>query len=126
MLVLVQDNRIMFKGHSRDDEVGGGEGQSFSAKGESEFIGAIPGRLGDGKDIQALQSDSQVIALGLGPATLEQFQDHDGAGRCESGRDAVLKEFFELQMAGSPEAYNPCGGIHQDAFSHHGASSLTL
>ena len=126
MLVLMQDHRVMFKGHGCDDEVGRGQGQSLSAQGESEFINAFPCEIGDGKYVETFQFDSQVVALGLGSATLEEFQDHNRAGGRESERDTTLEVFFKLRMAGSPEAGNPCGGIDQDAFSRHGASSLTL
>ena len=126
VLVLMQDNRVMFEGYGRDDEVGRGQGQAPSAKGESEFIDAFPCGLGDGKYVETFQLGSQVVSLGLDPATLEEFQDHDGAGGRESGRDAIFEELLELRMAGSPEAGDPCGGIDQDALSRHGASSLTL
>jgi hypothetical protein len=122
----MQDNRVMFKAHGCDDEVGRGQRQALSAKGESEFINVFPGGLGDGEYVETLQFDSQVVALGFGSATLEEFQDHNGAGGRETGRDAMFEEIFELRMAGSPEAGDPCGGIHQDALSRHGASSLTL
>lgn len=126
VLVLMQDCRVVFKSDSGDDEVGRGQGQAPSAKGESEFINAFPCGLGDGKYVEALQLGFQAVTLGLGLATLEEFQDHDGAGGRGSGRDAMFEELFKLRMAGSPEAGDPCGGIDQDALSRHAASSLTL
>lgn len=126
VLVLMQDDRVMFKGHGCDDEVGCGQGQASSAKGESEFINVFPCGLGYGKYVETLQLGFQAVTLGLGPATLEEFQDHDGAGGHASGRDTLFEELFELRMAGSPEASDPCGGIDQDALSRHCASSLTL
>lgn len=116
----------MFKGHGCNDEIGRGQGQALSAKGESDLINVFPCGLGDGKYVETLQFDSQVVALGLGSATLEEFQDHDGTGDREPGRDAILEKLFKLRMADPPEADNPCGGIDQDALSHHGAFSLTL
>ena len=126
VLVLMQDDRVMFNGHGCNDEVGCGQGQAPSAEGESEFIDAFPCGLGDGKYVETFQLGFQVVALGLGPAALEEFQDHDGAGGRVPGRDAMFEELFELRMAGSPKAGDPCGGIDQDALSRHGASSLTL
>ena len=123
MLVVMQDNCVMFKGDGCDDEVGCGQGQACSAKGESELIQTFPCGLGDGEHIEALQFDSQVVPLSLCSATLEEFQDHDGAGGRESRRDTIPEKLFELRMAGVPEAGNPRGGIDQDAVSRHGASS---
>ena len=113
----------MFKGDGCNDQIGCGEDQACSAKGESKLIQTFPCGLGDGEYIETLQFDSQVVTLSLGPATLEEFQDHDGAGSCESGRDTIPEKLFEFRMAGSPEAGNPYGGIDQYAFSRHGASS---
>lgn len=116
----------MFKSDGCNDEIGSGEGQACSAKGEPELVEAFPCGLGDGEYIETLQFDSQVVPLSLGLATLKQFQNHDRAGGCEPGRDTIPEKLFEFRMAGSSEAGNPCGGIDQYAFSRHGASSLAL
>lgn len=123
VLVLMQDNRIMFEGDGCDDEICCGQGQTRSSQRESERIDALPCEWGNGEYVETFQLHSQVVALGLGLTTLEEFQDHDGAGGGASRRDAVFEELFEFRMAGLPEADDPCRGINQNAFSRHDASS---
>lgn len=117
---------MVFKRYGRDKEIGRGQGQTLSAKGEAEFIDALPCSLGDGKDIEAFQPDLETVSLSLGPTALQEFQNNDGAGSGIPGRDTVPEELLQFGITQSSEADDPRGGIDQHTFSRQGASSSTI